>query len=307
MVDSGAELSIFKLNKINQTSLINHEAKCTITGINTLPLETIGAASTKIHFSNDVSIDHTFHLVDSTFPIPTDGILGRDFLSKFRCIVNYDTWILSGSINTEQFQIPIEDNLNGEFVLPPRCEVLKEIHTEELLEDHVLISNEICPGVFCANSLINNENKLVKFINTSENMIKINKNFQKQLIPLKNYNVYSNDRLNDDNRTTKLLSELKADHIPLNSKQKLIELCTKYNDVFALKGDTLTCNNSYKQSINLNDNIPVYIKNYRIPEVHKNEINVQIEKMLNDKIIQPSFSAYNSPILLVPKKIHKRR
>lgn len=76
----------------------------------------------------------------------------------------------------------------------------------------------------------------------------------------------------------------------------------KYNDVIALKGDTLTCNNFYKQSINLNEKNPVYIKNYRIPEAHKKEVIIQVEKMLNDKIIQPSVSPYNSPLLLVPKK-----
>lgn len=134
LVDSGAELSIFKTNKVSRTPVINYDAKCTITGINNLPLETIGSVLTKIYLPNNVTIDHTFQLVDSTFPIPTDGILGRDFLSKFRCTVNYDTWLLSGTVNFKDFQIPIEDNLNGAFVLPPRCEVLKQIHTEELLK-----------------------------------------------------------------------------------------------------------------------------------------------------------------------------
>ena len=72
--------------------------------------------------------------------------------------------------------------------------------------------------------------------------------------------------------------------------------------MFALKTDTLTCNNFYKQQIHLNDPTPVYIKNYRTPEVHKSEIDAQVNKMINDKIIQPSISPYNSPVLLVPKK-----
>lgn len=51
---------------------------------------------TKKILSNNVEVDHTFQLVDSTFPIPTDGILGRDFLTKFCRIINYDTWLSSG-------------------------------------------------------------------------------------------------------------------------------------------------------------------------------------------------------------------
>lgn len=302
LVDSGAELSIFKNNKINQPLFINTNSKCSITGINNYSVQTLGSSETKIYLPDNSEIYHTFQLVDCSCPIPTDGILGRDFLIKFRCSINYDTWLLSGNFGSEEIQIPIEDNLNGEFVIPPRCEVLKRIHTEEFDDDQVLISKEISPGIFCANTLINKDNKIVKLINTNNKFVKIQKNFPKKLIPLKRYDIYYYDKLNDENRTSKLLKELKTDHIPNTYKEKLIKLCSKYNDVFALKGDTLTCNNFYKQRINLNDNSPVYIKNYRNPTIHRTEINNQVEKMLKDKIIQPSVSPYNSPLLLVPKK-----
>ena len=39
-----------------------------------------------------------------------------------------------------------------------------------------------------------------------------------------------------------------------------------------------------------------------MPEVHKTEIDKHVTKMLDEEIIQPSFSPYNSPVLLVPKK-----
>lgn len=52
----------------------------------------------------------------------------------------------------------------------------------------------------------------------------------------------------------------------------------------------------------MSDNVPVYIKNYRSPEIHRQEIDTQVDKLLNDNIIQASVSPYNSPILLVPKK-----
>ena len=52
----------------------------------------------------------------------------------------------------------------------------------------------------------------------------------------------------------------------------------------------------------MKDKQPVYIKNCRIPHSHKDEINKQVRKLIDDKIIEPSFSEYNSPILLVPTK-----
>lgn len=84
--------------------------------------------------------------------------------------------------------------------------------------------------------------------------------------------------------------------------QKLLNLCGRFNDIFALEGDSLSSNNFYKQNINLSDHVPVYIKNYRSPEIHQQEIDTQVDKLLNDNIIQASVSPYNSPILLVPKK-----
>lgn len=45
----------------------------------------------------------------------------------------------------------------------------------------------------------------------------------------------------------------------------------------------------------------MYSKNYRLPKTHKEEINRQVNKLLEDGLIEPSCSSYNSPLLLVPK------
>lgn len=76
----------------------------------------------------------------------------------------------------------------------------------------------------------------------------------------------------------------------------------EFNDIFSLENDVLSHNNFYEQHIELSERKPVYIKNYRTPESQKTEINAQVEKMLNEGIIQHSVSPFNSPILLVPKK-----
>lgn len=102
----------------------------------------------------------------------------------------------------------------------------------------------------------------------------------------------------------KLEKEIKLDSYP-EAEEKLKELCFKYHDIFSLEGDILTANNFYKQKISLQKENPVYIKNYRTPEVHLHEIDKQVNKMLSEKIIQPSTSPFNSPILLVPKKSEK--
>lgn len=47
---------------------------------------------------------------------------------------------------------------------------------------------------------------------------------------------------------------------------------------------------------------PVYIKNYRLPKTQKDEIDEQVKKLIENDLIEPSVSAFNSPLILVPKK-----
>jgi len=61
--------------------------------------------------------------------------------------------------------------------------------------------------------------------------------------------------------------------------------------------------NQYQQTIFISkDNEPIYIKNYRSPHSHIEEIQKQVGKLISDKIVEPSVSEYNSPLLLVSKK-----
>jgi len=50
------------------------------------------------------------------------------------------------------------------------------------------------------------------------------------------------------------------------------------------------------------DSAPVNVRSYKLPEKHKEEVNYQITKMLDDDIIRPSTSQWNALLLAVPKK-----
>jgi len=70
-----------------------------------------------------------------------------------------------------------------------------------------------------------------------------------------------------------------------------------------LEDYTLTCTTSVAHEIATKVNsTPVNVRPYRLPEKHKEEVNRQITKMLDDDIIRPSTSQWNAPLLVVPKK-----
>lgn len=71
-----------------------------------------------------------------------------------------------------------------------------------------------------------------------------------------------------------------------------------------MSGDKLTTTNALKHSIITPINTkPIYKKPYRLPEASREDVNLEINKMLNDGVIKPSHSPWNFPLLIVPKKV----
>jgi stalled ribosome rescue protein Dom34 len=71
---------------------------------------------------------------------------------------------------------------------------------------------------------------------------------------------------------------------------------------FHLQGDKLTCTSTIEHAIptqTVGMHRAVNVKPYRIPEVHKDEMQRQTEQMVADGVIQHSTSPWNSPILVV--------
>jgi hypothetical protein len=72
-----------------------------------------------------------------------------------------------------------------------------------------------------------------------------------------------------------------------------------------LEGDTLSHTYLVKHSIlapALDENRAINVRPFRLPEAQKEEVNRQVNKLLDDGVIAPSRSAFNSPLLLVAKK-----
>jgi mRNA-degrading endonuclease RelE of RelBE toxin-antitoxin system len=77
-------------------------------------------------------------------------------------------------------------------------------------------------------------------------------------------------------------------------------------DVFKLPGDKLTATSAVKHYIptpTIPANRSITLRNYKISEHYQKEVDAQVQKMLEDQIIQPSQSPWNFPILVVPKKL----
>lgn len=145
---------------------------------------------------------------------------------------------------------------------------------------------------------------MVRVLNINEDMRLIGTG-NLSVTSIDDYDIYKGEkqkpqRVNPE-RKAKLETILRK-RIPKHTTVELLQLCMEFCDVFHVEGDKPTTNNFYEQTLTVKDDIPVYIKNYRLPHAQKDEIQRQVKKLLADDLIEMSRSNYNSPLILVPKK-----
>ena len=103
-------------------------------------------------------------------------------------------------------------------------------------------------------------------------------------------------------RMEQVLELISMDHMNPEEKLHVQGILSKYHDLFHLPDEKLGHTNAIQHGIQTTDPVPVNTKQYRFPPVHKKEIDKQVGKLLDQEIIKPSLSPYNSPIWIVSKK-----
>lgn len=73
-------------------------------------------------------------------------------------------------------------------------------------------------------------------------------------------------------------------------------------NVFAEDDVSLPFNTKITATIKTTDNSPVYCRQYGYPLAYENFVKTEISELLAKGIIRPSYSSYNSPVLVVGKK-----
>ena len=90
-------------------------------------------------------------------------------------------------------------------------------------------------------------------------------------------------------------------------RSALSEIIRKYEDIFAENSSKPKKVKHEQHRIITGENRPVCCKTRRIPVAWNSEVDIQITDMLQNDIIRPSQSHWNSPILLVKKKDNTTR
>ena len=96
------------------------------------------------------------------------------------------------------------------------------------------------------------------------------------------------------------------DHLNKEEKQNIVNLISDYSDIFLISGDKLPCTDKVEHEIVTENNVPIHVKQYWHPPIHRRVIEENVSSKLRDNIIEPSFIPANNPIWIVPKKLDSK-
>jgi len=258
---------------------------------------------------------HGIQLVNKEVDIPCDGILGRDFLQHAKAKICYEsrTVTLNGKeynvVNeTEQFRIRKPNKLKiCQIKLPQRTEniVRVPVKPESPL---VGMTNrcEIQEEVIMAASLtkVMNGYAMTSILNTND----VEVNMQEPSVELDEidppWDRNCSTLFESQDLERKILTQLRLEHLNTEERKLLFQTCSAYQDIFYLPGDRLSSTDAAQHTITVETGTePINTRPYRLPETQKVEVGEQVKKLLQKGTIEESSSPWNSPILVVPKRI----
>lgn len=309
-IDTGATISTVNekhAGRIDRTETIN------IQGIGGQQ-RTEGTTILEFQTGNS-RIQHKFYILADSNKLPNGMLIELDFLDTYKAVIDLEAGLMTIRIHSAKGCITETLKLE-KMGKTPKKQVMIAGRTSQMVkiqvpgeDPEVVILPEILEnGVFLAGALskVTNGHAYTQVLNTNKDD-RVYDEIVPRLHYANGYNVKDEeddkDREKGEDRWEQLEQLLKTDGLTETEKGTVKRICRKYADVFKLPSDRLTTTPIAQQQIHLKPGVtPTYTKPFRNP-YHQRHIAIEhVEKMKEDDIIEPSISAWNSPLLIVPKK-----
>lgn len=234
-----------------------------------------------------------------------DGLLGIDNLQKLQISINTSQKCLSSPYATINL-LDKPNYMSGKHMIPSHSKLITklpvDIQNGDILLPNTFISNNfiIQEGVYRAT----NWHIIAPITNISDQdkTFYIEQPLKVELLNHETITFDENQICPSPPTSLPIDSLLRLEHLNSEEKKEILSLCQEFDDIFFREGQNLSFTNQIKHHIHTRDELPCYTKSYRYPQIHKEEIKRQLDKMLHEGIIRPSFSPWSSPIWIVPKK-----
>jgi hypothetical protein len=230
--------------------------------------------------------------------------------------------------SAEQAQIPV--HIHENIVIPAHCNMVLTVRVKNIPDAEYIVGKSNFNGhkVLLAESMVSSKNGRipVMLLNTSDTpeTITIDTKLTTmeaagncEIIPIREdqsaYKYLSTERSKAINKLGKVTPTGKTPvpikeeevscHMPGDVTKDLTTLLNTYRDAIARDGEPPGLTNVTEYEIITKPDSPVvYTRQYRVPHVYQEKLDTAVEEMLAAKVIEPSNSPYNSPLILVKKK-----
>lgn len=248
------------------------------------------------------TLPHKFYVydVDGRY----DGLIGSDLLKKLEANIDMRNQILQ----THNAAIPIIYNPPYEVIIPPRSETRVQIPINLQHGDAIVDFLQFKTGLRMPTALIRCDNffaeTVIQNILDEEATITFKEPLDVTVFENETCeaNVTSDDCMIDD-VLKQNLSKIRTDHMNKEEHHAISKLCFEYRDIFYSDKLPLSFTNQVKHNIRTVNEDPIYVRPYRHPPCQNEEIQKQVDKLLEDNVIQNSHSPWSAPVHLVPKKL----
>lgn len=314
LIDNGAAISLVKASSLSQFEITDSQ-KIMLSGITRdSPVFTLG--ETHLEFQiNDKTIKSNFQIIHDQTNVPFDGLIGRDFIKKHKCIpiIHESTFVIESLATSIPIYTNTPQHSNTHTIIQPRTEMIMKI---QIVNPHKLHE-----GIISSQKLNNDDsllipNAMVKIDKNNEALITVvNVSTKTKIIPKpqlciqempKQATVFHMGEINQSNHKNRielLNQNLRLSHTNKEQFESITKICNDFEDIFHLPGDQLTKTTAATCEIKTTDDIPIHTKAYRYPEIHKDEVKKQTNKLYAQGSIRPSTSPWSSPLIIVPKKV----
>lgn len=236
-----------------------------------------------------------------------DGLIGFETLRSMGALIDTATnsIIINDHIIPLQKKFPTKEQLNFQ-----EHETLVKEFPVRIKEGDFFIENDIpiAQDVILPSGVYSARNGIATFliINHSSKPVDIKIDKEALFTEIHTFEQISPEsfKFMDQKRESKatIKEKIRMGHLNSEEEDKLLNVLKQFPEVFHDNDGKLTFSNAVRHPIHTKDDLPIYTKNYRYPFCHREEVQRQIAKMLDQGIIRPSNSPWSSPIWIVPKK-----
>ena len=317
LVDTGSVASILSKNVFmtlkNRPTLVETEAS--LTAANGGSLNILGSVDLRFNLGNS-SFCHEFIVAEVD---DLNGILGMDFLEQHNVTIQVAQGLLmfadQNHIQLERDYAPLctRVKLAKKVIIPPDSEVIvpgyavgvKDTSVNNLVEPFQFLQSK---GLLIARTLVNPENIQFSVSNISDRPVRLDKHTtvaSLQHVKLVQTNA-SHELIVDD--STELPEQLQSlfdkssKSLTQEQKSTLFDLLVSYKDIFVGPDGKFGRTKLVKHKIDTGDHKPIKIPPRRLPFAQREIVEKEIQKMLDNNIIESSESPWSAPLLLVEKK-----